>query len=304
MPVPGYQELMFPLLKLLSEGEPLKARHAHDDLAVRLKLTEDERTQLLPSGGQSLFENRVGWAKTYLKKAGLVDSPKRGIWQITERGVQLVASGVTSISKTDLQQFNEFRAFTGQATTLIDDDDAEGVAEAAGLAQTPTDAMELAYQRIRDELAADLLALIKTNTPAFFEQLVVDLMINLGYGGSRSEAGKATQLSADGGIDGVIREDRLGLDTIYLQAKRWENTVGRPDVQKFAGALQGERARKGVMITTSGFSDQARKYVDRLESKIVLINGIELAHLMIDHDVGVATKQRYDVKVIDGDYFE
>ena len=298
--VPDYQSLMYPLLKLLGEKGPLAARKAYELLAVELGLTPEQRAELLPSGGQPLFENRVGWAKTYLKKAGLVDSPKRGVWQITSRGTALLVSGITSIRNRDLREFPEFIAFrprtAGEATEPTSDEDET--------ATTPTEAIESAYQLLRDELAEELLDRVKSETPAFFEQLVVDLMLAMGYGGSRKEAGEATQLSVDGGIDGVIREDRLGLDTIYLQAKRWEGTVGRPDVQKFAGALQGERARKGVMITTSAFSDGARRYVERLDSRIVLIDGSRLADLMMDHDVGVATKHRYDVKVIDGDYFE
>lgn len=302
MPVPDYQSLMLPLLQELADGGPMLARQAYEKLATRLKLTPSDRSELLPSGGQSLFENRVGWAKTYMKKAGLVGSPKRGTWEITERGREVLARGPSSIANEDLQKFGEFREFksspsagkpTVKATKKPTEDEA-----------TPTEAIEVAHQRLMDELAAELLSQINSNTPAFFERLVVDLMLAMGYGGSRKEAGEATRLSADGGIDGLIREDRLGLDTIYLQAKRWEGTVGRPDVQKFAGALQGERARKGVMISTSSFSDNAHKYVERLDSKIILIDGARLAGLMIDHGVGVAMKQRYDVKVVDGDYFE
>ena len=302
MPVPDYQSLMLPLLKELADSGPMLARQACDKLAARLKLTPPDRSELLPSGGQSLFENRVGWAKTYMKKAGLVGSPKRGTWEITERGREVLAQGPSSISNKDLQKFVEFRDFrrspaTGKPNEKVTKQPTEDEA-------TPTEAIEVAHQRLMDELAAELLSQIKSNTPAFFEKLVVDLMLAMGYGGSRKEAGEATQLSADGGIDGLIREDRLGLDTIYLQAKRWEGTVGRPEVQKFAGALQGERARKGVMISTSSFSDGAHKYVERLDSKIILIDGDRLAALMIDHGVGVAMKQRYDVKVVDGDYFE
>ena len=308
MDVPNYQELMRPLLEMLREHGPVRSRDAYDLVAQRLGITPGAREVLLPSGRQTLFENRVGWAKTYLKKAGLVTNPKRGVWGLSERGRQLLDAHAGPISKDTLMSFDSFVDFhsgaggaSGTSAGLVD---SAGNAPDDASVATPTEAIEAAYTQLRDELASELLDRIKDNTPAFFEQLVVDLMLAMGYGGSRKEAGEATQLNADGGIDGLIREDRLGLDTIYLQAKRWENTVGRPEVQKFAGALQGERARKGVMITTSTFSDNARRYVERLDSRIVLIDGHRLATLMMDHGVGVSRRERYDVQVVDGDYFE
>jgi restriction system protein len=290
-------------LQVLDSEGPLPAREAYPHLAAKLGLTDADLALLLPSGGQSLFENRAGWAKTYLKKAGLIDSPKRGVWRLTDRGRKVLATRPRSISKADLLQFREFVEFTSGAGTPSAAEDSAAVEGGDG-AVTPTEAMEEAFQQLREELVVELLERVKADTPAFFERLVVDLMLAMGYGGSRKEAGEATQMTADGGIDGLIREDKLGLDTIYLQAKKWDGTVGRPEVQKFAGALQGERARKGVMITTSTFSAGARQYVERLDSKIVLIDGPRLATLMIDHNVGVATKQRYEVKDVDGDYFE
>lgn len=302
MPIPDYQTLMLPLLQFLADGQPRQAREAYEALSGQFGLTEAERQELLPSGGQSVMENRVGWAKTYLKKAGLVDSPKRGQWQISGRGLALLAERPVTLTNEDLARFAEFQAFRMATATRVEAQPAPSVLAAPE--QTPTEAMDVAYQSMREALASELLSTVKSCSPAFFERLVVDLMLAMGYGGSRREAGEATRLSGDGGIDGVIREDRLGLDTIYLQAKRWEGSVGRPEIQKFAGALQGERARKGVFITTSSFSREARDYVERLESRIVLIDGWRLAELMIDFNVGVATRQRYDIKQLDSDYFD
>ncbi|MCD1125209.1 restriction endonuclease [Jinshanibacter sp. LJY008] len=282
MSIPDYQTLMLPLLQWLDDGLPHTARQAYDHLSDQFKLSDDERSELLPSGNQPVIENRIGWAKTYLKKAGLIDSPKRGLWQISPRGKQLLMTQPTSLSNNDLVQFSEFQAFklTSNLKTsesqLLEPNAVIDVKE-----QTPTESMDSSYQNIREALATELLSTIKGCSPAFFERLVVDLMLAMGYGGSRRDAGEATRLTADGGIDGVIREDRLGLDTIYLQAKRWEGTVGRPEIQKFAGALQGERARKGVFITTSNFSNEALHFVERLDARIILINGLKLSELMM-----------------------
>lgn len=302
MAIPDYQTLMLPLLEWLSDGKAHTTRQTYDHLIQLFNLTPDEANQLLPNGNQAIIENRIGWAKTYLKKAGLIDNSKRGIWQISELGLKFLQNKPTRLTNEELMHIPEFVSFkhSSSATpTLIKQIDIESESM-----PTPTELMDSSYQEIRSTLVTDLLSTIKTCSPAFFERLVLDVMLALGYGGSRRDAGEATRIAKDGGIDGIIREDKLGLDMIYLQAKKWEGTVGRPEIQKFAGALQGVKARKGVFITTSNFSNEAIDYVTHLESKIILINGSQLAELMIDHNVGVSTKQTYEVKQIDSDYFE
>lgn len=236
----------------------------------------------------------------YLKKAGLIDNAKRGIWQISELGLKFLQSKPTRLTNEELMHIPEFVSFKQSSSATPTQTKPINVESE----NTPTELMDSSYQEIRGSLVTDLLSSIKTCSPAFFERLVLDVMLALGYGGSRRDAGEATRIAKDGGIDGIIREDKLGLDMIYLQAKKWEGTVGRPEIQKFAGALQGVKARKGVFITTSNFSNEAIDYVTHLESKIILINGSQLAELMIDHNVGVSTKQTYEVKQIDSDYFE
>lgn len=301
MSIPDYQSILLPLLKMVSDEQTHTLRSLYERLSDEFGLSHEERAELLPSGNQSIIENRIGWAKTYLKKAGLLEYPKRGHVQITHRGLDLLQQGYAELKARDLRQFDEFQEFTNQASES--NADANPTEEVASDEATPTEAIEAAYQRLRAELASEIMSQIKDSSPIFFERLVVDLMIKMGYGGSRKEAGEATRPSADGGIDGIIREDRLGLDTIYLQAKRWDNVVGRPEIQKFAGALQGERAKKGVFITTSSFSREAREYVNNVDSKIVLIDGERLTGLMIDFGVGVSTRQVFEVKQLDSDYF-
>lgn len=308
MPIPDYQTVMLPLLRLANDNCEHRFRDAVETLAAQFKLSDAERSELLPSGTAFLFDNRVGWARTYLKQAGLLSSPKRGIFQITPAGQVLLAQNPERIDVERLLQFEAFRAF--RARRRSPSEDAEPLpAQVAEHrlpveTETPEDQLASAYQRLRRELELDLLEQIKASTPAFFEQLVIDLLVAMGYGGSRQDAGRAIGKSGDGGIDGIIKEDRLGLDVIYVQAKRWEGTVGRPEVQKFAGALQGHRANKGVFITTSSYSRDALDYVGMISSKIILISGAELVGLMVDHGVGVSTVGMYEVKKIDADYFE
>lgn len=296
--IPDYQSFMLPLLDIASDGVEHSLREAFELLADRFELTDEQLKELLPSGRQTTFENRVGWARTYIKKAGLLDSPRRGYFQITERGRQVLAQNPGSIDRQFLMQYPEFISFhqpqPSQQTVTTDQEDSD---------QTPEEGIEAAYQRVREQLAQELLQTVKSCSPSFFERLVVDLLVKMGYGGTRRDAGQAIGRSGDGGIDGIIKEDRLGLDIVYIQAKRWENTVGRPQIQQFAGALQGQRARKGVFITTSAFSPSAQDYVSRLDSKIVLIDGETLAQLMMDFDIGVTTVAVYDLKHIDSDYF-
>lgn len=297
MPIPDFQSTMRPLLCAVEDGVEAPFQQAFEKVCRYFQLTEAEMQELLPSGTQTIIKNRVSWARTYLKKAGLILAP-RGKIQITERGRTALVECPERVDIRYLQKYPEFQAFQ----TLKRDNKTSGDHPATE-ESTPEEQLAIAYQSMRNTLAADILENIQKQTPAFFEKLVVDLMLKMGYGGSREEAGRATQLSADGGIDGVIHEDRLGLDTIYLQAKRWENTVGRPEIQKFAGALQGEGATKGVFITTSSYSKEAKEYADRVNSRIVLVDGAQLAQLMIDYGLGVNTRQTYEIKSIDSDYF-
>lgn len=299
MAIPDYQSIMLPFLKLAGDKAEHSLREANDILAQSFQLTEDEKKELLPSGQQEVFFNRLGWARTYLKKSGLVDSTRRGYFKITDRGVAVLNKKPEKIDVQFLEQFQEFKDFRALRHKKEDEDiETEEIAKS-----TPEEALETAYQRLRDDLAADLLQQIKTSSSSLFEKLVVELLVKMGYGGSRHDAGKAIGKSGDEGIDGIIKEDRLGLDIIYIQAKRWDATVGRPEVQKFAGALQGQRARKGIMITTSSFSQDAHDYVSRIDSKIVLIDGKRLAQFMIDNNLGVSPLATYDIKRIDSDYF-
>ena len=299
MAIPAFQDLMLPLLQFASDGQEHSPRETVETLANEFSLTEADRQELLPSGRQATFDNRVAWAKAHMKMAGLLSSPKRGIYRITDRGQEVVKQAPQRIDMRFLRQFPEYmEAITKKkgANNLSDE-----IEEKTG--RTPEESMEAAYRHINNDLESEILQTIKSCSPRFFEQLVVDLIVRMGYGGSRQDAGKAVGKSADGGIDGIIKEDKLGLDNVYIQAKKWENSVSRPEIQKFAGALQGHRARKGIFITTSSFTNGAREYVVGIESKIVLIDGDELAELMIDFDVGVSTLASYNVKKIDMDYF-
>ena len=302
MAVPDFQSLMLPLLRLSADGKEYTMQEAREGLAVVMKLSEDDLQERLPSGRQTTFSNRVAWAKVYLTQAGVLESPKRGRFHISERGRQVLALSPAKIDIKYLEQFEEFQEFRqasskNRTEKVIHNSDAE-VSSA-----TPEETLEQAYQQLRDEVANELLHLIKGNTPEFFEKLVVQLIVAMGYGGSVQEAGKATRKTADEGIDGVIKEDRLGLDAIYLQAKRWEGVVGRPEIQKFVGALHGQRARKGVFITTSRFSKEAVDYVGQIDPKVVLIDGADLVQLMIDCNVGVSSATVYKVKKVDMDFF-
>jgi restriction system protein len=306
MTIPDYQTLMLPVLKLAGSGGELRFRDMVENLAQEFQLTQEERGELLPSGTAFLFDNRVGWARTYLKQAGLLESPKRGILRITERGRATLASQPARIDVKFLEQFTEFREFRTRRPDDGRNDKAPGETprQTALEIETPEERLATAYRTLRADLQADLIEQVKSASPSFFERLVVDLLLAMGYGGSRQDAGRAIGKSGDGGIDGIIKEDKLGLDVIYIQAKRWEGTVGRPEVQKFAGALQGHRASKGVFITTSSFSREADDYANAINTKVILINGSTLTELMIDHNVGVATTGVYELKRVDADYFE
>ncbi|UKP00156.1 restriction endonuclease [Nostoc sp. UHCC 0870] len=302
MPIPDYQAIMLPLLKLTTDQKEHSLREAIEVLADHFQLTEAQRKELLPSGRQPTFDNRIGWARAYLKKAGLIKSTKRGYFQITNRGLDIITSNPVEINAKFLNQFPEFLEFKNypqQSDKPISNENEANL----DTTRTPEENLEIAIEKLTQDLASDLLQTIKTSSPAFFEKLVVDLLVKMGYGGTRKDAGKTVGRSGDGGIDGIINEDRLGLDVIYIQAKRWENSVCRPEIQKFAGALQGFRAKKGVFITTSTFTSEAKDYVSRIDTKIILIDGETLTNLMIENNVGVAPFAVYEIKKVDSDYF-
>jgi len=300
MSIPDFQSVMRPVLAMVQDGAPLRLSELRERIADVFQLTEQERKERLPSGHQTVINNRVGWARTYLNKAGLLTIPSKGMVQITARGREALASGPERITVAWLKQFPEFADFhTAKPQTV----DVLGVLEVEVAETTPDEQLAEAHQALVQSLADELLAQVRAATPGFFEQLVVDLMLAMGYGGSRKEAGKATQATNDDGIDGIIKEDKLGLDVIYLQAKRWANTVHRPEIDKFIGALTRQRARKGVFITTSEFSAGAREAALGLDIKVVLIDGVELARLMVENNLGVSVKQIYEVKQLDSDYF-
>lgn len=299
MAVPDFQSFFRPLLELASDGKEHSMSEARETISKNMKISESDLAEMLPSGRQSMFDNRVAWAKSYFTQAKVLESPRRGFFKITERGQELLKEKHERIDVKILKRFPEFVEFhsakpeRGEVATTSEE-----------ATQTPEEILEKSYQSIRNDLSSTILTKVKGNTPRFFEQLVIDLMISLGYGGSRQDAGKSIGQSGDEGIDGIIKEDKLGLDVIYIQAKRWEGTVGRPEIQKFVGALHGKRAKKGVFITTGKFSQDAVSYVETIDPKVILIDGRQLADLMIDHNLGVSTSNTYELKKMDGDYFE
>ena len=306
MAVPDYQSVMLPLLRFAGEkNDETSTGEAVEVLAKEFGLTDEDLKEMLPSGIQSTFVNRVGWASTYMKKAGLLEATRRGYYRITPRGQELLKKQPKAINVKLLKQYPEFLEFQQLKGTRSGERESSSRATLDVTTATPSEALETAYENLRDELADELLARLKKSSPSFFERVVVELLVKMGYGGSRADAGKAIGKTGDGGIDGIIKEDKLGLDVVYIQAKRWENNpVGRPDVMQFAGALQAQKANKGIFITTSRFTDDARSYVSQIGSKIVLIDGEQLTNLMIEHDVGVSTVSMYPVKKIDTDYFD
>ena len=277
-------------------------RDVINKLIEKYGLTDEEKNELLPSGKQPIFENRTGWAKTHLKKAGLLIYPKRGCIQITERGLSLLESKPDKIDMKTLKQFDEYNEFIKITDENKNNDDIINEIEI----HTPEELMEKAFQNLKRTLADEILDKIRSVTPSFFEKLVVNLLVKMGYGGSIKDAGKAIGKANDEGIDGTIKEDKLGLDVIYIQAKRWKdgNVVGRPELQKFVGALAGQGAKKGIFITASTFTKEALEYTPKNETKIILIDGIELAELMIEYNVGVSNQQTYEIKKMDNDYFD
>lgn len=298
MAIPKFQEITLPMLKLASDGQVWSLADAREELAKHFHLTEEELEELLPSGRQARFANRVAWAKVYLERGGLLASPKRAHFQITERGRKVLRNPPEEISIKFVSQYPEFQEFRSRSSKSIEDVLDEDSSD------TPEEILESAYLTIRKNLASEVLERVKSCTPRFFEHLVVDLLLNMGYGRAGGGAGERVGQSGDEGIDGIISGDRLGLEMVYLQAKRWEGTVGRPEIQKFVGALHGKRARKGVFITTGSFSADATAYVQTIDPKVALVDGKQLAEYMIDFGLGVSLARAYEVKRIDTDYFE
>lgn len=300
MPIPDFQSLMLPLLKLAGDGEERSIRDAANLLAQQFNLSEEERREPLPSGQQARFDNRVHWARSFLKQAHLLENTKRAFFRITERGRQLLAENPPVVNMKLLERYPEYVLFRERRR-----DEGEGSGgNSSQIDETPEESLEQAHKTLTDTLAAELLQRVKDCTPGFFERLVVELLVKMGYGGSRQEAGRAIGRSGDEGIDGIINEDKLGLDAIYIQAKKWDSTpVGRPEIMKFVGALQGKRARKGVFMTTSSFTREAHDYTNNISDKVVLIDGQTLARLMIENNVGIAPARVFEIKRIDSDYF-
>ncbi|MGU8535624.1 restriction endonuclease [Clostridium perfringens] len=303
MAIPTYEQIMLPMLELLKDENTYNNKECVEKLSEKLNLTAEEVRELLPSGRRSIFYDRVTWAKTYLKQAGLVEAPRRGEVKITQLGLELLQENPVEIRSRDLLRYSSFNDFIN-TTNNRNENNTENRENLIN-ERTPFEEISISFEELKNSLADEILEKIKSCSFEFFEKSVIELLIKMGYGGSREEAGRATRRTGDEGIDGIINEDRLGLDSIYIQAKRWRDTVvGRPEIQKFSGALDTPGANKGVFITTSKFSREAREYVENINTKkIVLIDGVQLAQYMIDFNVGVSTEIVYEVKRIDSDYF-
>ncbi|MEI6753206.1 MAG: restriction endonuclease [Paludibacter sp.] len=300
--IPDFQTLMLPFLKNIKDGKEYSTAEILQILTKEFNLSLEELEEYLPSGNQKVFYNRVFWAKAHLKMAGLIENIKRGYFKITDNGLNALKSNPKIINLKFLKQFPLYIENTGKPKEIaVVEIENENENESKS---TPEEILESNYLKIRKNLALELLLKVKTCSPSFFENLVVELLVKMGYGGSIKDAGKSIGRSGDEGIDGIIKEDKLGLDIIYIQAKRWENVVGRPEIQKFVGALAGQGAKKGVFITTARFTNDAKDYQPRNETKIVLIDGEQLADLMIEYDLAVSISNQYIIKRIDNDYFE
>lgn len=301
MAIPDFQSIMLPVLKLLGDKKEYQSKEIKDYICKEFKLTEKEMEEKLPSSNSiSLISNRVAWAEAHMKMAGIIESPKRGLYRITNDGISVLKKPPEKIDIKFLKTFEEYKRKKEEWKNKEKDDSQE---EQEINSLTPDEMLELGHKKIKNELSTELLIRVKETSPKFFENLVIELLIKMGYGGSLEERGSVTGKSGDEGIDGVIKEDKLGLDIIYIQAKKWEGNVGRPEIQKFVGALQGQRAKKGIFITTSSFNENSYEYVSKIDIKVILINGEELANLMIDYNVGVTLKRNYEIKKIDTDFF-
>ncbi|MGW8822903.1 restriction endonuclease [Paenibacillus lautus] len=303
MAVPRYQDFMYPFLKQLEDGEEYRLQDLYVLLADYFNLTEEDTAEKLPSGKQTLLVNRIGWARTYLNKAGLIMVVRRAVFKITEEGLKVVKDpSLTRIDRMYLTKYENFNEFINNTSTT----DRKNTEVSIDEEQTPLELIDNNYNVLKNELQDLILYKISHCSPAFFERLIVDLIVTMGYGGSVNDAGKAIGKTGDEGIDGIIKEDVLGLDMIYLQAKRWkvESTVSRPDIQGFVGSLVGKKASKGIFITTAKFSKEARSYAESIDKRVILIDGKELTDLMFKYNVGVSDEEVYTIKKIDLDFFE
>jgi restriction system protein len=307
MPVPEFNEIKAPAIQFFADGKQHRLAEVFETLAIDFKLTEPEQNEMLPSGTQRRWHNRANWACYDLFRAGLLDRPKKGLYVITELGKKVAAEKPIFIDREYLMKFPSFAQFAEakgkNKGEVAGGEEVGGNGESAS--KTPEEIIETAYHTLHSSLKSELLSIVKKMDAFRFEQLVLDLLVAMGYGGSKEEAAKVTKASGDEGIDGVINEDRLGLDVIYVQAKKWTDaTVGRPDIQSFVGALAGKQAQKGIFITTSDFAETAKAYAKSISQKVILIDGNRLADLMIEHNIGVASAHAYEIKRLDSDYFE
>jgi restriction system protein len=300
MPIPDFQTLMLPFLKMANDKREYSSNDFLEPLAEMYNVTEEEKAQMLASGSQRIFHNRVHWAKAYLKMAGLIENTRRGYFRITDRGLNTLAENPQIINIKYLKRFPDFQI---AKETKKDTVTAPEFASEEIINTTPQEQIDQAIETINNSLGQDLLQKIKNCSWQFFEKLVIDLLLKMGYGGSKSEAAELIGKTGDEGIDGIIKEDRLGLDVIYIQAKKWDSTIGRPEIQKFVGALAGQGAKKGVFITTSKFSFDATAYLPKNETKVILIDGQRLVQLMIEFELGVSVKEVFKIKITDDDYF-
>lgn len=303
MTVPDFQSLMRPLLECAQDGREVRTSDCVEVIADKLELSQEDREEMLPSGRQLLLMNRVHWARTYLGKAGAIEATKRGHFKLTERGHDLIKNGPEKITRQTLQNYDEFNAWNDLEPILQNKTyKSEGFDYQEA---SPEERIEKAYAELNSQLKAEILQNLYEVTPSTFEQIIVDLLIAMGYGGGRTEMGRALGKTNDGGVDGVIKEDELGLDVVYIQAKKYklDTSISRPDIQSFVGSLEGFNATKGVFVTTGNFANTVEEYVSRIHKRIVLIDGTKLASLMIRHNVGVRVKNSYELKYLDEDYF-
>jgi len=302
MAIPSFQDFMLPMLEMLKDGKPYKMQDVKEKLAEYFNLSEEEKKMRLPSGKQEVYKNRIGWARTYLYYAGLIERLDKGVYKITERGLEILKEKPLKIDVNYLMRFPEFREFRRNKA----ESEIQGSQDNVQEQETPLEVLDRVYQIIKEQLAKEILERVIQRPPEFFEKLIIDLLQAMGYGGSLEDAGNVTKKTSDEGIDGFIKEDKLGLDVIYIQAKRWspDRLVGRPEIQKFVGALAGFGAKKGIFVTTSDFTKEARGYIPKTDTKIVLINGQMLANLMIEYNIGVSVDVKYEIKKIDNDYFD
>jgi restriction system protein len=300
MSLPSFQQLMLPALQTIGQRhDEISIAGLEDEVVKVLRISPEERNIMLPSGNQRLISNRLNWARSYLSKAGLIELPRRGYCRATDRGRELLAEGVSEIDLGLLGRYPEFVAWRAQTKAC------EAVKDEPRVQEGPEQLIASSFELLNSELARELVERVHSFSPAFFERLIIDLLVRMGYGGGRTEMGRALGRTGDGGVDGVIKEDELGLDVLYVQAKRLDPNNGVPlcEVRDFVGGLEGHRATKGVLVTTSYFPSTAYDFIARVSKRVVLIDGEELAKLMIRHRVGVRVKDIYEVRRVDENYF-